>query len=64
MLHNVPSLLDETNARRHEYFYFTERKIIIEWVNASGRDEVKKRTRLFYEPIWREMEPLVLALLE
>ena len=26
LLHNVPSLIGETNSNRHEYFWFQERK--------------------------------------
>jgi hypothetical protein len=26
LLHNVPSLLDETNVERHRYFWLTERR--------------------------------------
>ena len=63
MLHNVPSLLGEENVERHRYYWFSERQHFIDWVSASGRDEAKSRMRTFYEPIWREMEPLVCDLI-
>ena len=63
-LHNVPSLLGEPNAERHRYFWFTERQLYIEWVHAQGREEVRSRMATYYEPIWRDMETLVLAMLE
>lgn len=64
LLHNIPSLLNEQNWRRHRYFWFSERQHYIEWVNQSGADEPQKRMRLFYEPVWREMEPLLLEWFE
>ena len=63
MLHNVPSLLDETNLNRHRYFWVAERSTYIEWANTSGRDRVQWRMRVFYEPLWREMEPILQDLL-
>jgi len=64
LLHNVPSLLAETNLERHRYFWFTERNRYIEWVSAPGRDGPKSRMLTFYEPIWREMEPALLRMFE
>jgi hypothetical protein len=63
LLHNVPSLIDETNVERHRYFWFTEREHYIEWAKSAGREGVGSRMRTYYEPIWREMEPIVLRLL-
>lgn len=62
MLHNVPSLLGEENVERHQYYWFSERTNYIEWVSRSGDEEVKSRMRTFYEPIWQEMESLVIEL--
>lgn len=63
LLHNVPSLIDETNVERHRYFWFTEREHYIEWAESAGREKPRSRMRTYYEPIWREMEPIVLELL-
>jgi hypothetical protein len=59
-LHNIPSLLDEPNVERHRYFWFTEREAYIQWVKTSGHEVPQRRMRLFYEPVWREMEPILL----
>src|SRR4051794_18906821 len=62
-LHNIPSLIDEPNVQRHEYFWSKERQAYIDWVNASGGETARKRMRMFYEPIWKEMAPLMTELL-
>ena len=64
LLHNIPTLLSEPNLERHRYFWFNERSRYIEWASAAGRDEAKSRMLTFYDPIWRDMEPLVLGMLE
>ncbi len=60
LLHNIPSLLDESNVERHRCFWFTERETYIQWVNASDRETPQTRMRLFYKPLWQEMEPILL----
>jgi hypothetical protein len=60
LLHNVPSLIGETNAARHEYFWLQERTSYIGWTSASGREYQRSRMRTYYEPIWREIETLIL----
>ena len=64
MLHNVPSLLGEDNVERHRYYWFIERQQYVDWVSAPGRDEAKSRMLTYYEPIWREMEPLIADLVQ
>lgn len=63
LLHNVPSLIDETNTKRHEYFWVCERQAYIEWIESSGGETPRKRMRIYYEPIWQEMEPLMTEVL-
>jgi len=58
-LHNVPSLVGETNLHRHRYFWFQERDRYLSWIENSGSDRSKSRMRTFYEPILKEMEPIV-----
>jgi len=62
LLHNVPSLVAETNAARHEYFWMQERTRYIEWASSPGREWQRSRMLTYYEPLWREMEPLILAI--
>ena len=57
-LHNIPSLINETNIERHRYFWFQERERYIEWANQKG-GEPQSRMLTYYEPLWREMEPVV-----
>ena len=61
-LHNVPSLIAETNVARHEYFWMQERTRYIECVATSGREMQRSSMRTYYEPILREMEPLISAI--
>jgi hypothetical protein len=63
LLHNIPSLLDEPNVKRHEYFWFSERGAYLDWVNLSGSEQARKRMRIYYEPVWQEMEPILTELL-
>ena len=55
LLHNIPSLLGETNPERHRYFWLKERTHYMNWVSAPGRADAQSRMRTFYEPIWNEM---------
>ena len=48
--------------RRHRYYWFTERRHYIDWVSALGRAESKSHMLTYYEPIWREMEPVLLRM--
>ena len=64
MLHNIPSLIGEQNLERHRYFWFTERELYIEKITALGLNEPKSRMLTFYEPIWRDMEPMLLGMSE
>ncbi len=62
LLHNVPSLIEEKNPERHEYFWQQERKVYLEWVLAPGRELQRSRMATYYEPVWEEMEGCILAL--
>lgn len=60
MLHNIPSLIDEPNVHRHHYFWSCERVAYIQWVEADGREHVRRHTAMFYEPVWQEMKPILM----
>ncbi len=60
LLHNVPSLIGETNPERHKYFWSEERTYYIRWVSAAGREIARSRMLTYYQPIWDEMEPIVM----
>jgi len=57
-LHNLPSLINESNIERHRYFWFQERERYIEWASKKGGDP-QSRMLTYYEPLWREMEPVM-----
>jgi hypothetical protein len=63
-LHNVPSLIGETNTARHRYFWYKERRRYMDWASAPGRDQAKSRMMTYYQPIWDEMEPLITRFLD
>ncbi len=58
-LHNVPSLVGEQNVERHRYFWCAEREHYVQWVKGSGNDRAHKFVRVFYEPIWTEIAPIL-----
>lgn len=59
LLHNVPSLIGDKNASRHGYFWHQERPGYIEWAKSHSNERAKSTLRTYYEPIWRQMEPLL-----
>jgi hypothetical protein len=59
-LHEIPTLIGEQNVQRHRWFWFTIRDLYIGWVKESGHERVQSRMRTYYEPLWREMEPILL----
>ncbi len=57
-LHNVPSLIGESNSKP----FFVKCQRYLKWTNSSGQEIVQRRLRVYYEPVWREIEPAVLKL--
>jgi hypothetical protein len=62
MLQNVPSLIGESNTHRHQYYWTQERQTYIDWASAPGREAARSRMLTYFEPIWLEMEPLIVEL--
>jgi len=60
LLHNVPGLLGEENIERHRYFWFQERELYVDRLTSHGAEKPLSYMRTYYEPIWEEMEPLML----
>ena len=62
MLHNVPSLIGETNVLRHKYYWEKERVAYVEFIKKFGNEYAQSRMAVFYEPIWeaisKEIESL------
>ncbi len=59
MLHNVPSLIGETNLHRHRYYWDKERIAYIDWITKFGSAHAKSRMAVFYEPIWDSIGKLL-----
>lgn len=59
LLHNVPSLINEPDARQHLYFWEATRAHHVEWATDPGREHAKSRMETYYQPLWSEMEPLI-----
>lgn len=62
LLHNVPSLIGESNVERHRYFWEQERTLYLERISVPGREEARSRMHTYYKPIWDDMGPLVAQL--
>ena len=57
--HNVPSLINEANIKRHEHYWDGERTHYLEWLSDRGSDHAKSLMQAYYEPIWREMKEVL-----
>ena len=63
LLHNLPSLISESNTERHRYFWFVERDLYLEKIAALRLEKATSRMKTYYEPILNEMEPVMLRIL-
>jgi hypothetical protein len=52
-LHNIPSLLDETNEHRHVYYAVHERGLYLARIRASADETYLDRTVKLYEEPWK-----------
>lgn len=59
LLHNIPSLVCESNVKRHLYFWEEERGYYLEKMDKLGIAEARSRCATYYEPIWEQMKPIV-----
>ena len=64
MLHNIPSLINETKLKRHRYYWTKERQLYLEWVNLPGHEFANSRSKTYYDPIWKEMEPIMEGIID
>ena len=62
MLHNIPSLIGESNLHRHEYYWTAERIAYIDAILKIGGDPVEYM-QLCYDPLWVRLERLMSELL-
>ena len=59
LIHNIPSLLGESNMHRHQYFIQQEREMYLDWLAAANQDDYKTFARLLYEPQWRALSQTI-----
>jgi hypothetical protein len=52
-LHNLPSLVGETNAHRHEYYIVHERGLYLERLRERGATEYQERAGRYYAEPWQ-----------
>lgn len=58
-IHNIPSLIGEQNIQRHLYYATVERRRYLDWVVASGRQDVLDYARLAYSWRWKRMDEIL-----
>jgi hypothetical protein len=52
-LHNIPTLLGETNEHRHVFYIMQERELYLERLRKLGATEYLEQTAIWYsEPWW------------
>lgn len=56
MLHNVPSLIGETNEHRRRNFIEKEAPSCIDWVAKHGPELAQSRARSRYAPIFEKLK--------
>jgi hypothetical protein len=52
-LHNIPTLLDEDNEHRHEYYIRGERGLFLQRLRELGAAEYLEQVRIWYSEPWR-----------
>ena len=57
-LHNIPSLIGETNPHRHRFFWDKERPAYLDWVSQHPSSEAGSKVKIFYKTVFVEMEPI------
>jgi len=52
-LHNIPTLLGETNEHRHVYYILQERGLYLERLRELGAAEYLRQVSIWYSESWR-----------
>ena len=58
-VHNIPSLIGETNMDRHIHYATQERTAYIEWVLSSGCEELREHACFLVGLAWSEMDMIL-----
>lgn len=64
MLHNIPSLIGESNSERHKYYWLHERRAYVDWISKYGSEYARSRMKTFYDPTWEAMAKEVQILID
>jgi hypothetical protein len=57
-IHNIPSLLDETNEHRHRYYIREERGLYLQRLEELGEVEYHKAMAPWFTWAWRVLEEI------
>ncbi len=58
-LHEIPSLIGETNMLRHIYQKKTVRKVFLEWIKKNGRDDVLDFVQTWLAHEWGQIDAIL-----
>lgn len=57
LLHNIPTLVFESNKERHLYFWLKERARYLDTMEKLDIPAARSRCATYYAPIWEKMKP-------
>lgn len=60
LLHNVPSLIGESNRLRHKHFWEHERIAYLDWSRSHGHAAQRSAMDTYYGPLWEQMASLLM----
>lgn len=63
-LHNIPSLIEESNLERHIYYFNFERKKYLEWVKSTGNTRLIKFINKNYIRNWERLSEIIGEMIE
>jgi hypothetical protein len=58
-LHEVPSLVGETNRHRHIYYATGHRAAYLEWIAKNHREDVREWVEVWYAGAWKELDRIL-----
>lgn len=58
-LHEVPSLIEESNINPHQFYANKTRQRYVEWAEMTDRPAVKELMEFFYRPVWNQIDQIL-----
>lgn len=58
-LHELPSLIGESNMNCHMFYVTNTRKVYMAWASTCGREAVRDMLQYFYSAPWKKMDELL-----